>query len=64
VKAWDADFEQKSRASEEILDIVEYAVDGKLVQIVVDELRDAYIRRWDLLLTEFLADYRHLPLRQ
>jgi len=41
VKAWDADFEQKSRASEEILDIVEYAVDGKLVQIVVDELRDA-----------------------
>jgi hypothetical protein len=32
-------FEQKSRASEEVLEFVEYAVDGRSVQMVVDEIR-------------------------
>ncbi len=30
----------KSRASKEVFDFAKYAVDGRLVQIVADELRD------------------------
>jgi len=33
--------EQKSRASKEVLEFAEYVVDGRSMQMVVEEIRDA-----------------------